>query len=205
MTESLRTSDDLTLEALWDGPDDPELAIVFCHPHPLHGGSMRAPLLRKVTSHLNERGIGVLRFNFRGVGASQGDHDGGVGELLDIDAAWVALTAKAPGARHGIVGWSFGAATSLVWVDRQARAVPWVGIAPPVASELTPDLPASPARSGRKSIIVGDRDQFVPVAELAAYAATVGAELHVMPGSDHFFYFREPRVATLVADGLRAA
>ena len=179
MIESLTTADGLELEALWDGPADPEMAIVFCHPHPLHGGSMRAPLLREVTSHLNERGIAVLRFNVRGVGGSGGSHEGGVGELLDIDAAWAALVARVPDSRLGIVGWSFGAVTSLRWVDEREAAVPWVGIAPPVRSELTPDLPTNPARSGRKAIVIGDRDQFVTVADLAAYAGAVGAELHL--------------------------
>ena len=203
MTHHLATSDGLRLDALWDAPDEPSAAVVFCHPHPLHGGSMRAPLLKKVTERLVGHGFGVLRFDFRGVGGSEGRHDHGVGEQLDIDAAWSELQGRADGARLGIVGWSFGAATSLNWVVDRSVDVPWVGIAPPVRSERTPALPTGDTGRGRKAIVVGDRDQFVSPVELAGYAADVGAELHVMPGSDHFFYFREERLADLVADGLR--
>jgi alpha/beta superfamily hydrolase len=203
VTFHLTTADGLRLDALWDAPDDPGAAIVFCHPHPLHGGSMRAPLVVKAAARLVELGFGVLRFDFRGVGGSEGHHDHGVGERLDIDSAWSELTERAPGLRRGIVGWSFGAATSLNWVVDRAVDTPWVGIAPPVTSDRTPDLPTGDTGRGRKAIVVGDRDQFVSPTELAAYAAEVGAELHVMPGSDHFFYFREQRLADLVADGLR--
>ncbi len=203
MTLHLTTSDDLRLDALWDAPPEPTAAIVFCHPHPLHGGSMRAPLMVKTTSRLVDLGFAVLRFDFRGVGGSDGRHDHGVGEQLDIDAAWAALDDRAPGLRRGIAGWSFGAATSLNWVVERSVDVPWVGIAPPVTSDRTPDLPTGDTGRGRTAIVVGDRDQFVSPTELAAYAAGVGAELHVMPGSDHFFYFREERLADLVADGLR--
>lgn len=199
----LTTSDGLALDALWDSPDDPSAAIVFCHPHPLHGGSMRAPLLKQVTARLVDLGFAVLRFDFRGVGGSEGAHDGGVAEVRDVQAAWEELGRLAPTLRHGVVGWSFGAATSLNWVVGSGEEVPWVGIAPPVASARTPALPTGATGRGRKALIVGDRDQFVSPVELAAYAATIGAELHVMPGSDHFFYFRERRVGDLVADGLR--
>lgn len=203
MTFHLHTDDGLTLDALWDQPEEPHAAIVFCHPHPLHGGSMRAPLLRQVTERLVELGFAVLRFDFRGVGGSEGTHDRGVGERRDVEAAWSELSSRSGGLRTGIIGWSFGAATSLNWVVEAGVDAPWVGIAPPVTSDRTPDLPRGDTGRGRKALVVGDRDQFVRPAELAAYAAEIGAELHVMPGSDHFFYFRERRLADLVADGLR--
>lgn len=200
---TLATTDGLQLAAMWDEPADPSAAIVFCHPHPLHRGSMRAPLMAKVTTRLVHHGFAVLRFDFRGVGESEGDHDGGEAEHLDIDAAWAEVADRHPGLRRGMAGWSFGAATSLNWVVSRRVDAPWVGIAPPVASERTPDLPTTDDARGRRAIVVGDRDQFVSSSELATYAATIGAELHVMPGSDHFFYFREERLADLVADGLR--
>ena len=200
----LTTSDGIRLDACWEAPDSPAAAIVFCHPHPLHGGSMRAPLMNKVTDRLVEHGFAVLRFDFRGVGGSGGSHEGGIGERLDIDAAWAELTERHPDLRHGIAGWSFGAATSLNWAAERGHDLPWVGIAPPVRSDRTPDLPTPDTGRGRRALVVGDRDQFVSPVDLAAYAAEVGAELHVMPGSDHFFYFREQRLADLVADGLRA-
>lgn len=203
MLTSLTTSDGLTLEALWNEPPAPRAAVLLCHPHPLHGGTMRAPLMEGITTRLIHQDIAVLRINFRGVGASGGEHEGGVGELLDIDTAMAELRRAQPDIQHGIAGWSFGGATSLVWTAERKEKLPWVGVAPPVASERTPDLP-DPNRlpTGRRSFILGDRDQFVSIARVCEYAAEALAEVHVLPGSDHFFYFREDRVGDLVADGV---
>ena len=89
MTErfTFDTSDGETLEARWDSPDDPGGVVVFCHPHPLQGGSMMAPLMIAVTTRLVEHGFSVLRFNFRGTGESTGTHDHGEAEQLDITSA----------------------------------------------------------------------------------------------------------------------
>lgn len=199
----LTTSDSQHLEAIWSEPDGVDRAVVFCHPHPLQRGTMRAPLMEQLTTRLVDAGIAVLRFNFRGVGESTGTHDHGRAELLDIDAAWAEANDRYPDGVAGVLGWSFGAATSLNWLAGRAPRTHWVGIAPPVASERAPALPESINANGRKSLIIGDRDQFTTSPELAAYAATIGAEFHSMPGSDHFFYFREDRLAELILDGLR--
>lgn len=199
----LTTADGEELDAVWSEPGEVDRAVVFCHPHPLHRGTMRAPLMEQVTRRLTAAGIAVLRFDFRGVGTSTGAHEDGVGELADIDAAWQEAHNRHPDAVAGIVGWSFGAATSLSWVADRAVETTWVGIAPPLSSDLTPSLPDPIGVPGRRVIIVGDRDQFVTSPDLATYATSVAAEFHTVPGSDHFFYFREDRLAVLVLDGLR--
>ena len=66
----IRVGASVELEARWDVPEDPDHAIVLCHPHPLHRGTMNVPLLDAITSNLVERNVAVLRFNFRGVGRS---------------------------------------------------------------------------------------------------------------------------------------
>ena len=66
MLTTLTTSDGLTLEALWNEPPAPRAAVLLCHPHPLHGGTMRAPLMEGITTRLVHQDIAVLRFNFRG-------------------------------------------------------------------------------------------------------------------------------------------
>ncbi len=164
---------------------------------------MRAPLMEGVAARLVEHRFAVLRFNFRGVGGSTGAHDSGVGELLDIDAAIGELRRRHPDVEHGIGGWSFGGVTSLVWTAERGERLPWVGIAPPISSDGIPRLP-DPARlpTGRRTFILGDRDQFTKAEEVCAYAAEALAEVHILPGSDHFFYFREQRVGDLVADGM---
>lgn len=199
----LTTADGNRLETIWSEPDGVDGAVVFCHPHPLQRGTMRAPLMEQVTTRLVEAGIAVLRFNFRGVGESTGTHDYGNAEQLDIDAAWTEANDRYPNAVTGVLGWSFGAATSLNWLASRTPKAHWVGIAPPVSSERAPALPETVEANGRKALIIGDRDQFTTSSELAAYAATIGAEFHTMPGSDHFFYFREDRLAELILDGLR--
>jgi alpha/beta superfamily hydrolase len=195
------TADGLALEAAWDlPPAGPVGAVVLCHPHPLQGGTMRAPLIRALASHLAGAGHAVLRFNFRGVGTSEGSWGGGEAEIADVAAAVEAATAEYQGLPTGIVGWSFGAVTSLRWQARERSELPWVGIAPPMRLTRGGSLP-EPGRlaPARRLFVLGDRDQFVTVPDLGGYAAAAGAEVMVLPGSDHFFYFRERRVADAAA------
>src|SRR5712671_4968785 len=85
------------LEALLRGPEAPFAAAVFCHPHPLHGGTMNNNVVYRVAKALNDAGAAVLRFNFRGVGASTGSHDAGAGEEDDALAALDFLAEHHPG------------------------------------------------------------------------------------------------------------
>lgn len=190
---SLITGDGATLEARIDSPDSPSHFTVFCHPHPLHGGSMNAPLMIGVTSRLNDRGHGVLRFNFRGTGSSTGEHDYGKAEQADIDAA-IEL-AESKGVPVGIVGWSFGASTALQWIASRESALPWVGIAPP-PEPLPTELPGGPKR-----IVLGTRDQVIDRDGLQAYAIERGIDLVLTPG-DHFFHGRGKKIGDLVGEGL---
>jgi hypothetical protein len=189
---TLTTSDGESLEARWDLAPTPEGVVVFCHPHPLQGGSMMAPLMIAVTTRLVERGFSVLRFNFRGTGASSGSHEGGEGELLDLTAAVAA--ASSFGVNLNMAGWSFGAGIALNWLSRQAGPVGYVGIAP-AAVGLPEELPAGPKR-----IVVGYRDQVVNLDELRRYAERQHIDLLMVPG-DHFFHGRGKRIGDLVAQG----
>lgn len=200
---ALTTGDDVALEGRWDASADPGRVLVFCHPHPLHRGTMAAPLMVGVTRHLVEAGFAVLRFNFRGVAGSGGTHDYGVGELADVQAAVDLASATYPSLPLGIAGWSFGAATALVWQAKTGSSLPYVGIAPPVDSERAPSLPEpEELQTARRTFVLGDRDQFIAVEDLQAYADRIGASLEVLKGSDHFFYFREDRVAAAMAAAL---
>lgn len=191
----LTTADGATLEARIDSPDTPERCTVFCHPHPLHGGSMNAPLMIGVASRLNDRGHAVLRFNFRGTGSSTGRHDYGGAEQADIDAA-IEL-AESRGLPVAITGWSFGASTALSWLASRQSTIPWVGIAPPHDS-LPDELPGGPTR-----IILGTRDQVIDRDALREYAIEKGIDLVLTPG-DHFFHGRGRKIGDLVGEGLEA-
>ena len=194
------TSVDAELEARWDVPPQPQSVFVLCHPHPQHGGTMTHPLLHKVTKQLVAEGCGVLRFNFRGVGSSTGEWGDGRAEIDDVGAAVAEASRSHPDLPLGVGGWSFGAAASLTWQARQGDSSPWVGIAPPVATQLTPPLPDPTKLAGAPRLFVlGDRDQFVTESELATYATAVGGEFELFKGSDHFFYFREQKLAETIS------
>lgn len=200
----IRTATGLSLEARWDDATEPALGVVvFCHPHPLDGGTMTAPLMQKVTSVLTGGGLHVLRFNFRGVGSSDGAWDEGVGEVDDVEAAVEAAGYAFEDLPLGLAGWSFGASTSLAWQQRSRSTLPWAGIAPGIRSYRgsTPPDPAALEPASRL-IVIGDRDQFATVEQMRGYAAAMGARIEVLEGSDHFFWFREGRVGTAVASHL---
>lgn len=195
MTErlTLTTADGVTLEARIDSPDDPTRFTVFCHPHPMDGGTMNAPLMIAVSARLVERGHAVLRFNFRGTGSSGGEHEGGEGELLDASAAVSA--GRESGLPLGIAGWSFGAWIALRWLAEEDETMPYVGIAP--GTESLPEV----LPSGPKRIILGTREQVIDSQALIGYARDNAIDLVLTPG-DHFFHGRGRRIGDLVGQGL---
>src|SRR5712692_2616566 len=123
------------LEGVWKEPSGPPVgSAVFAHPHPLHGGMLHNKVVFRAARALAASGRGTLRFNFRGVGASEGRHDLGRGEVEDFRAA------LSEGERRGglpIVagGFSFGAAVALRAIAGDARVAAYIGIGLPVATE----------------------------------------------------------------------
>ncbi len=200
MTFELLTADGERLEARWDAPDDPVGTVILCHALPIEGGTMTSPLLRTITKVLTEHGLAVLRFNFRGVGASTGSWSEGMDELKDVAAAVEAARAGYQDLETRLTGWSFGAVMALRWSAQTKESLRYAGIAPVVESEHTPALPGlSELPEAPRLFVLGDRDQFTEAAELRAYAEEVGGEFELLEGSDHFFYHRERRVGELVA------
>ena len=162
---------------------------------------MNAPLMRAVTIVLVSAGLAVLRFNFRGVGTSQGTWGGGWGEVADVAAAVKYAAENFPDLALGVAGWSFGATTSLRWQAETGSTLPWAGIAPGIRSYRDAEPPdVSRLAPASRLIVHGDRDQFTTTAEISDYASSFGARLEVLPASDHFFHFRQNVVGSLVAD-----
>jgi alpha/beta superfamily hydrolase len=194
-TLSITTTDGEQLEVIHDSSGEARGAIVLCHPHPQHGGTMRAPMLGAIAKHAVSEGFDVVRFNFRGVGGSTGIHGDGEAELQDVDAAMVFASGLGMPAA-GMAGWSFGAAVCLNWQADTASTVPYVGIAPPVNSPLTPPLP-DPSRlaPARRAFVIGEKDQFIPADELAAYAESISADIIRYAGTDHFFVLKHTQLA----------
>jgi uncharacterized protein len=161
---------------------------VICHPHPLHGGSMQNKVVHTLARACQERGMPTLRFNFRGVGASEGSYDEGRGESQDALAVIAAGRAHWPDAALTLAGFSFGAVVSLM---AAAAAAPsrLISVAPAVARFGL----ASMARPACPWLIVqGDADEVVDAREVQAFAAQFSPppQLVLLHGVGHFFHGR---------------
>jgi alpha/beta superfamily hydrolase len=172
----------------------PRAAAVVCHPHPQYGGDMDNPVVTAIADALAADGIAALRFNFGGVGGSEGTHGGGPAEVQDVRAALDALSSEVPGVPLVLVGYSFGAWVGALAVAEGAKADQVVVVGPPLAFFDFSFARAIPSLA----VIAGDRDQFCPVARLdASLPATI------IPGADHFFAGRWDEVAAAVREALR--
>lgn len=116
------------LEAILREPAAPVAAAVLCHPHPLGGGTMNNNVVYRAARAMVDAGIAVLRFNFRGVGASTGRHDGGAGEEDDALAALEHLALRHPNLPLWMAGFSFGARVGLTVGARDGRVAKLLGI-----------------------------------------------------------------------------
>src|SRR5205814_1852182 len=124
------------LEALLEEPEGaPKAAVVFAHPLPTHGGTMHTKAVYQGAKGLVRVGCAVLRFNFRGVGASDGSFTGGAGEREDFSAALDYAAKKYAGLPLWAAGFSFGAWIALETGADDDRVTVLIGIAPPVARQ----------------------------------------------------------------------
>ena len=189
-----------SLEALLEAPAaPPRAAAVFAHPHPLYGGTMHTRAVYHGAKALARIGVAVLRFNFRGVGASGGAHDGGPGEMADYRAALDFMAAKYPGVPLWAAGFSFGSWVAWnVGLDDDRVAV-MLGLGLPVNLF---DFSAVTGSPKAKFLIHGDRDEVVPVRDIRRFYAGLQEpkELVVIEDADHLFDGRTSEVGEAVAD-----
>jgi alpha/beta superfamily hydrolase len=205
MSEELTITavDGLALEAVLDEAGDPgALAVVLCHPHPRMGGTMKAPLLLALRDELVGRGWPVLRFNFRGVGASAGTAGTGIDEVSDALGALVWARRRFPGAAVALAGWSFGAAVALRAAALAPEVAAVVAIAPAVTERpgITAGLPPAQELALVRPLLVvaAANDKLSPPAECERWAKAAGARYEVVAGANHFFWARYEQLATLV-------
>ena len=202
-TLRLETADGHGLEAELAVAAQPRAAMVLCHPHPRYGGTMRSIVIGALFDALPRAGVTCLRFNFRGVGASEGRHDEGRGEGLDARAALGARGARAAASAPVVLaGWSFGADVALSVDD--PRLAGWLAIAPPLHVR---DPSAGVARDPRpKLLALAEHDEVRSPDEVAALVADwATTETVVIGGASHFFVGRTDRlveVATAFVDRL---
>ena len=165
-----------------------ERGAVVCHPHPLYGGSMYNNVVDAALEAMWRLGWATLRFNFRGVGQSQGEHGGGAGEADDAAAAVRFMAAELATSLPRIVlaGYSFGAMAALNAVSR----LPDLGALMLIALPLR--MAESDALKQFNAPVVlaaGDHDNYCPPAQLQAINQALGgrAQLKIISGADHFF------------------
>ncbi len=183
-------------------PHVPHAAIVLCHPHPQYGGNMHDAVIGIVESAAQRSGFATLKFNFRGVGASAGRYDNGVGEVDDVLAAVAWLRGRIGARPIWLAGYSFG--SNVVWrsLDDAGETAGVLLIAPPVGMM---DFSARPAAAVSVTVIAGDADDYVDIAELGRWGRdrTPPAQIDIIEGADHFFSGAYPKVARAVEHALK--
>jgi alpha/beta superfamily hydrolase len=179
------------LEALLNmGSEHPTHAALVCHPHPLYGGTLHNKVVFHTVKALNSFGYPVLRFNFRGAGLSQGEHDHGDGEVQDVRTAldWMDHEFHLP---LIFAGFSFGAAVGLraACPDARVRAVIGLGLPVVTIDDRIYDFEFLRHCMKPKLFVSGDRDQFGPRAKLEGLVRALQEpkKLVMVEGADHFF------------------
>lgn len=191
------------IEVAIDQPEGtPRGVAVIAHPHPLHGGTLTNKVVQTLARAFVLAGWTAVRFNFRGVGRSEGTYDEGRGELDDL---LTVVRAQAPDGPLCLSGFSFGAfvtshAAAKLQAQRDVQRLVLVGTAAsrfsvaPVPSEL----------HLRSLVIHGELDDTVPLASVMDWARPQQLPVLVVPGGGHFFHGQLPLLRELVLRHLRA-
>ena len=204
MTEqrvSFPTSDGLQLESRFFRGEKGRGSIILCHPHPLYGGDMASNVIVALQGALAQKGFSTLRFNFRGVGKSEGAYSEGTAELEDVQAA-VAFVAGEDAGPLYLGGYSFGAYAGVRSVAQDDRVKALVCISPPTAIY---DFASLRGELRPKLIVAGKRDLICPamLVEELFLSLPEPKALHIVAGADHFWWGIEDQVAGYVVDFLQ--
>jgi alpha/beta superfamily hydrolase len=190
------------LEASLDeGSTPPRAAVVFGHPHPMHGGTMHTKAVFQGAKGLGRIGCAVLRFNFRGVGRSEGTFDDGEGEMADFKAALDFMAGRYPGAPLWAAGFSFGSWIALETGAADPRVSALIGIAPPVKKDgytWTRTL----ASEKPKFFVQGDQDELCHISHLWKFYAQLKEpkDIVVIEGARHLFDGQTQEVGAALED-----
>ena len=206
-TIAFGSTDGLTLEGRLASPDDVSAAggAVICHPHPQYGGTMSSRLVPAMQRALVNAGWAALRFNFRGVGRSQGSFEGGEGEVADVLGAFEVVR-QAQDGPIAALGWSFGALIALNATAKDGEVGSFTGVAPPARRAFTgqmvmPQIADLDGWNARALIVCGDNDPVCRPKDAEALAAQLPEpiEVRVIEGADHFFSEQEDELCSVVA------
>jgi alpha/beta superfamily hydrolase len=174
---------------------------VIAHPHPLFGGTMDNKVVQTLARAFVQAGWSAVRFNFRGVGATEGSHDEGRGETDDLLAV---VAGAAPQGPLALAGFSFGSfvtsrALETLWPQRSVEKIVLVGTA---AARFS--VAALPPEAHERTLVVhGEHDDTVALAAVLDWARPQSLPVTVVPGGGHFFHGQLPLLKNLVARHLR--
>ena len=195
------------LEALLDTPEPAPVraAVVFAHPHPQHGGTMHTKVVFQGAKALGRIGCAVLRFNFRGVGASQGEFDRGEGEQADFRAGLDYMAARYPGVPLWAAGFSFGSWVALEVGALDDRVSVLIGIAPPVVTSVSGQdytFDATLESTKPKFFVQGEADEVCPLEGMWQFYGRLHEpkELAVIDGASHLFDGKTQEVGEALED-----
>jgi uncharacterized protein len=191
------------IEGLLDQPEGTARGVaVVAHPHPLFGGTMDNKVVQTLARAFVQCGWTVARFNFRGVGASEGVHDAGEGEARDFLSV---VEQVAPKGALAVAGFSFGSfvashAIQALWDKRDIEKIVFVGTA--TERLAVADVPES---LHEKTLVVhGEQDDTVSLASVMDWARPQSLPVMVVPGGGHFFHGQLPLLKSLVVRHLMA-
>ncbi|MDH5189122.1 MAG: alpha/beta hydrolase [Rhodospirillaceae bacterium] len=207
MPEVIFNGPDGRLEGRYSHSKVPGAPIaLILHPNPLHGGTMNNKVVYSMYQSFVKRGFSTLRFNFRGIGRSQGEFDSGIGEMSDAASALDWLQSHNPSASAcWIGGFSFGAWISMQLMMRRPEISGFLSVAPPATQHDFTFLAPCPA-SGL--IVHGDKDELVAIEDVNKLAAKLKSQKNividyeVIQGCDHLFTKHMKKLNRIVEDYL---
>jgi len=166
-----------------------KFGIILCHPHPLYGGDMYNPVIEMASKVAQEEGISTLRFNFRGVGNSEGAYGEGIGEMEDVKAAIKYFYSKLLDNNPYLIllGYSFGVRVGFPIAVHDDRIKGMVAIAPVVEFD---DFEYLKGCKKEKLFIAGEDDPYCPPNKLKELFEKLDEpkRIFIIPGVDHFFF-----------------
>lgn len=171
----------------------PPLAAAICHPHPLFGGTMHNKVVYQAAKTIHRFGLPVVRFNFRGVGLSEGRHDKGEGEVGDVLAVLDFLAAEYSGVPLLVAGFSFGSWVGLRAGCGDARVAELLGLGLPVGDLDNRSFAYLESCEKPKLLVSGEFDRFGPPNQLRAmvqrfpHRVKENTRVAIVRGGDHFF------------------
>ncbi len=194
-------SGELLLEGILAAPKGagPFPAVIICHPHPLYGGDMDNNVVHSLSETLTQASFVSFRFNFRGVGGSQGEFGQGIGEQEDVEAAlaFIGAVKEVDSDRIGLVGYSAGAGFAFPVGVKDAQIKALAAVSP--AFDMF-DFGFLKDCHKPKLLVLGSKDKFTATSEFLGFCQTLPnpKECEIIEGADHFWWEYESRLAAKV-------